>query len=309
MNAHRRAQPPRLFNRGSQLRFCVLVRRMKLPIHQAVLARLVNLREVRALLVLLAHHLDNLIDRVGVVRVRKHMLRGVVVDRVLMPAQNIDCIAAHPHSRPQNQPLVDRFADCRVRRASALRAHVPLGRESGQQVRLRRVGGNQRSQRHRFLHRLQILRSRMQEQMHVCINQPRHQRRVAEIDDHGPLRMIHRNAHRADAVANHKHLARHEQCPGIDLKQPCRMQNNRQRPSLLGRPRHRGKHTSRAQNEVSDTQINLRHGYDYNNCRFPSNRGQRTIIEVQTPLGSSPELSFRCRKVNIGIGTMRCETK
>ena len=66
---------------------------------------LVDLGEVGTFLVLLAHHLDELLGGVGVVGVGEHVLRRVVAIGIFVPAEDIDGIAADAQPRPGNDAL------------------------------------------------------------------------------------------------------------------------------------------------------------------------------------------------------------
>ncbi len=84
---------------------------------------------------LLSDRLHNLLRVVRVIRVPRHMRRRIVVNRVLMPAQNADRVPADPHPRPRNQPRIDRPHHRRVRRPRTLRPHIALRREPRHQIR------------------------------------------------------------------------------------------------------------------------------------------------------------------------------
>ena len=66
-----------------------------------------------------------------------------------------------------------------VRPTGALGAHVALGGEAGHQIVARGQRRHHGALRHRFLDRLQVFGAGMQEQMHVCVDQAGHQRKVA----------------------------------------------------------------------------------------------------------------------------------
>ena len=96
------AEPLCLLDRRGQLRLGVLVGRVQHAVNHAVRSGLVDLGEVRAFLVLLAHHCNDLVGGVGVVGVRQHVLRGIEVVGVLVPAQNVDGVGADAQARPGN---------------------------------------------------------------------------------------------------------------------------------------------------------------------------------------------------------------
>ena len=84
---------------------------------------------------------------------------------------------------PGNHALIDRVAHGGIGGARAFGAHVALGGESGHQVVPRGQRGDNGALRDRFLDGLQILCARVQEQMHVRVDQAGQQRGVAQIDD------------------------------------------------------------------------------------------------------------------------------
>ena len=174
-----------------------------------------------------AHHLNKLVGGVGVVGVRQHVLRGIVAVGVLVAAQNVDGVAADAQPRAWNQPRVDGVANCRVGRARAFGAHVALGGESGHQVSLGRLLGENRAPRHGFDDGLQILRAGMQEQVHVRVDEAGQKSGIAEIDDLRVRRVVDRNAHGLDALAYDENFAGLEDVAGIDLKQPRRVEDDR----------------------------------------------------------------------------------
>jgi len=77
----------------------------------AVGAGLVDLGEVGAFLVLLAHDLDDLLGGVGVIGVGEHVLGGVEADGVFMAAHDVDGVAADAHAGAEDEALVDGVAD------------------------------------------------------------------------------------------------------------------------------------------------------------------------------------------------------
>jgi hypothetical protein len=60
---------------------------------------------------LLANDLNQLVDGVGIVGVGQNVLRGVVVDRVLVAAEDVDGVAAYAQAGAEDQPLIDGVAD------------------------------------------------------------------------------------------------------------------------------------------------------------------------------------------------------
>ncbi len=70
--------------------------------------------------------------------------------------------------------------------------------------------------------------------MHVGVNEAGQQCDVAQIDDFGPLRMLDRAAHGADALALDEYLAGLKQRSGIHLEQPRRVEHDGRAGRLLG---------------------------------------------------------------------------
>ena len=99
------ADPLCLFHRRGQLRLGVLVRSVEVAVDHAIGPGFVNLEKVRALLVLFAHGLDDLLGVVGAVGIGEHVLLGVEMVGVFVPAQDVDGIGADPHARPGNDAL------------------------------------------------------------------------------------------------------------------------------------------------------------------------------------------------------------
>ena len=190
MHRHRSAQPAPFHHRRAELLGRVLVRRVQFAIDQFVFPRFVNLGEVRSLLVLLAHHLHQLLGGVGIIGIRKHVLRGVVLVRVLVAAEDVDGIPADAQPRPRNNPLVDGIANRAIGRARALGAHVALRGEAGHQVSLGSLFGQDHAPGNGLLHRLQVFSARVQEQMDMRIDHARHERHVAQIDGPRAGRML-----------------------------------------------------------------------------------------------------------------------
>ncbi len=208
MDAYARPHSRRLFHRNLKLRLRVLIRSNKLPIDLAVLAGLINLDEVRALLQLLANYIHQLGSVIRIIGIARNMRRRVVLDRVLMPTENADRVPAHPHPRPRNQPRIDRVANRRVRRTSALRPHVAFSGKPGHQIVARRKLGKNRPLRDRLLNRLQVLRARMQKQMHMRIDQPRHKGHIAKVDHLRPSWPSHGSTHLRNLVPLNQNLTR-----------------------------------------------------------------------------------------------------
>ena len=181
--ANNGAEAMRLFHRSGELSGSVLVRRVQYAVNHAVGAGLVNLGEVGAFLVLLAHDLDNLLGRVGVVSIREHVLSRVVAISILVSAENIDSVAADAQARPGNKPLVDGVAHCRIGGSCAFCTHIALGSEAGHHIVFGSLFSEDRAPWHRLDYRLEVFGAGVQKQMNVRINHARHQGGVAQIDD------------------------------------------------------------------------------------------------------------------------------
>ena len=72
-----------------------------------------------------------------------------------------------------------------------------------------------RALRHRFLHRLQIFRTRMKKEMDVGVDQSGQQRPIAEVDHLRASRMLDRRADFDDAFALNKNFPRLDDLPGL----------------------------------------------------------------------------------------------
>ena len=203
------------------------IRRGELAAGQRVAARLVDLDEVRALLELAADDADQFERIVGLRGVGQHPLLRVIADRVFVAAQDIDRVAADAQPGARNGAGVDGVAHRRVGRSGALGTHVALGRKPGHQVVARRQHRRYGSLRHRLLHRLQVLRARMQEQMHVRVNQSGQQRAVSQVDRLGVRRPVNLHANFGDPVPAHQHFARRDHFPRLHIQQPGRVQHDR----------------------------------------------------------------------------------
>ena len=197
----------------------VLVGRVQNAVDHAVGAGLVDLGEVGALLVLLAHDFDDLLGGVGVVGVGEHVLRGVEVDGVFVAAQDVDGVAADAQAGAGDEALIDGVANGGVGRACAFGAHVALGGEAGHQVGFGGLLGEDGAPGNGLLDGLQVFRAGMQEEMDVGVDEAGEQRGVAEVDDLRALRMVDRSADGADALALDQNFAGLKDCAGVDLKQ------------------------------------------------------------------------------------------
>jgi hypothetical protein len=78
-----------------------------------------------------------------------------------------------------------------------------------------------------LLDRLQVLSAGVQEKMNMGIDQSWEQCGVAEVDDSGAQRMIHRYSRRANAVTLDKDLAGLEKCAGVNLEKAGSVEHDR----------------------------------------------------------------------------------
>src|SRR5207302_6015530 len=88
-----------LFDGGGEFGLGVLVDGVEFSIANGVGAGFINLDEVGAFLELLADGGDEFVGVVGVGGVGQDVLLGVVVERVLVPAENVDGVAADAKAR------------------------------------------------------------------------------------------------------------------------------------------------------------------------------------------------------------------
>src|SRR6185437_9407654 len=93
VNSDARADPSRFLHCGAQFLFVILIWRVKNSVAKRVAARLVNFDEVRAFFYLTADGFDELVDVVGIVGVREHVLRGIESDSVFVSAENRDGVS------------------------------------------------------------------------------------------------------------------------------------------------------------------------------------------------------------------------
>ncbi len=108
------AHTRRFFDCCFQLRFGVLIHGREFSIPNRICPSLINLDKVGALFELLAHHCDQFVRAVGIVRVGQNMLLRVVAESVLVAAEDVDRIPADAQSRPRNAAFINRVAHCGV---------------------------------------------------------------------------------------------------------------------------------------------------------------------------------------------------
>ena len=221
------ADPLGLFHRRGQLRLGVLVRRVEFAVDHAIRPGFVDFEEIRALLVLFAHGFNDLFGIVGAVGIGEHVLFGVESVGVFVPAQDVDSVGADAHARPGNDAFIDGVAHRGAGRSRAFRAHVALGGKAAHQVGFRGLLGKDGAPRHRLLHRLQVFRAGMQEEVHMGVDHARHQRYIAQIDDLCVLWMVDRLPRGFDAVALDQHLARLDHRAGAHVEETSGVKNNR----------------------------------------------------------------------------------
>jgi hypothetical protein len=66
----------------------------------------------------------------------------------------------------------------------------------------------------------------MQEQVHMRIDEPRHQRRAAEVDYPGASGMIDAGSNGTDAIAFHENFSRLEDGAGVNLEKTSGMEDD-----------------------------------------------------------------------------------
>ena len=147
------------------------------------------------------------------------MLIRIAAERVLVAAENIDRVAADAQTRPGDRAAVDGVAHGRIRGASAFGPHVAFGRKAGHEIVSRGDRRTDRAFGNGFIERLRVFRAWMQEQMHVRVDQSRHQRAVAQIDRLRVVRMINMTADRDDALAADQHFARRKDFAAVHIEQ------------------------------------------------------------------------------------------
>ncbi len=184
-----------------QLVHGVLERSMELPCFERVFAGLVDFGKVRAFLSLRAHGDDDALGGVGVVGVGEDVLCGVVDVGVLVPAQDIDGHSAHAHAWARDHAGVYGVADGGVGRASAFGAHIAFGGEAGDEVGRGGAGGDEGALWNALLDGLKVFGARVEEEVHVRVDQSGHEGAVAGIDDLGSGGMGHVLGDLGDAIA------------------------------------------------------------------------------------------------------------
>src|SRR5579872_3244948 len=133
MYSHVFADARRFLDSGGQLSFAVLVWRRENAVAHRIAAGLIDLDEIGAFLELPADYLNQLLCVVRISRVREHMLLGVEAVGVLMPAEEVDSVAADAHARARDLALIDCISYRGIGGARALGTHVALSRETGHQ--------------------------------------------------------------------------------------------------------------------------------------------------------------------------------
>ena len=243
MHGDARLQACRLGDGLRQLRLGVLDDGVKLAVLEEVAAGFVNLDEVRPVLDLLANDGHQFIAGVGVGGVGEHVLLGVVVERVLVAAEDVDGVAADAQARSGDLSLVNGVADGGVGRPRAFRTHVALGSEAGQQVGFGSQSGHDHPLGYGLHHGLKIFRSGMEEEMHVGVDQAGHQRRVAQIDGLRSGGMGDGRAGGNDLLSFDQDLPGGKHAAAFDIEQARGMENDgvRWRRSLCQGARRAGR--------------------------------------------------------------------
>jgi len=144
-----------------------------------ICARFINLREIGSFFELLAHHFNELLCIIRKVGVRQNVLRWVVADSVFVAAENVNGVSADSEPRSRNFSVIDGIAYSSVSLPRAFRPHVALGSESSHQIVAGRQYCHDGALGHRFLHGLQVFRSRMKKEMDMRVDQTRQQSAIA----------------------------------------------------------------------------------------------------------------------------------
>jgi len=118
-----------------------------------------------------------------------------------------DGITRNAHARPRNLAAIDGIAYGHIGTSSALGAHISLGGKARKEIGFGRCSGLQDALWDGLLHRLQVFSSGVQEKVCVGVDQPRHQRGVAEIDNLRIRRMLHLLASLTNAIADDEDFA------------------------------------------------------------------------------------------------------
>ena len=217
-------QPCGLLNRGRQLGFRVLIDTVVHAVAQIIAAGFVDFDEVRALFNLLADDGNKLLSIIGIGGIGENVLLRVVIDGVFVTTENAYCIAADSHARPGYEAFVDSVPNCSVGRTRAFRAHVALGGEAGHQILSRVQKRNYRALRDRFLNGLKVLRSWVKKQMHVHIDEARHEGAIAKVDGFGSGLMSDARTDFDNAFAPNQDLARCDHLSRFDIQHACRVE-------------------------------------------------------------------------------------
>src|ERR1700675_4095166 len=107
MNCDAAAPAGGLIDGSFQLGGGVLIWGMQYAVAHSVRAGLVNFCEIRTLFVLLAQRRNDFIHSVGIGCIRQDMLHRIESIGILMPAENVDGIAADSQPRSRNRASVD----------------------------------------------------------------------------------------------------------------------------------------------------------------------------------------------------------
>jgi ethanolamine ammonia-lyase large subunit len=143
-----------------------------------------------------------------------------------MATENTDCVAADAHAGSRDKSVVNRVANRGVGRTRAFRTHVALGSEAGQQVGLGVQRGHDHPPGYGLSHGLQIFVSGMEEEMHVGVDQARHQGCIAEIDGLRAPGVGDRGADGNDLVSFNQHLSWGQDAATLDIEQARGMENH-----------------------------------------------------------------------------------
>src|SRR5215475_13627286 len=207
------------FDGSGELGLGVLIWRGQLTVADRVGAGFVDLDEVGAFLELLANHSEELLSGIGIRGVRKHVLLGIETVGVFVTAENIDGITADAEAKTGDEAGVDGIANGGVRGTRAFSAHVAFGGKASEKIIARGHRRNDGALRNGLFDRLEILGSRMKEEVDVGVNEAGEKRDIAEIESLRGGRMFDRGANFDDAVAADQDFAGRKNFAGFDLEE------------------------------------------------------------------------------------------
>ncbi len=203
---------------GAELVDGVLEGGVEVVAGEGVGAGLVDLGEVGALFALGADGGDKLVGGVGAVGIGEDVLGGVEAVGVLVPAEDVDGHAGHPHARAGDHAGVDGVADGGVGGAGAFGAHVAFGGEAGHEVGGGGAGGDESALGDAFFDGLEVFGTGVEEEVDVGVDEAGHEGAVAEVDDLGTGGVGDVRGDLGDAVAGDEDLGGGDEAAGGDVE-------------------------------------------------------------------------------------------